>query len=139
MPAKYKTVNCYSNKIIKLPDTADAFRRRFRSSRRSTLTPLWSFTDTLASLVPLTSRRSVSRWSPNENASILAWLVTRAYFHLKCAAARYSSLADYIELCHTPVLRKSANLIPHKKSCYSLRITIPKKSFSADACRPKSA
>ena len=33
---------------VLLADTADAFRRRFRSSLRSTLTPLWSFTDTLA-------------------------------------------------------------------------------------------
>nr|DAM09414.1 MAG TPA: hypothetical protein [Caudoviricetes sp.] len=37
--------------IIMLPYTADAFRRRFRSSLWSTLTPLWSLTDTLARLV----------------------------------------------------------------------------------------
>ena len=73
-----------------LPDTADAFRRRFRSSLRSTLTPLWSLTRytriargylllKFLAARKLTVNCSLSRQSPNENASILAWLVARAY------------------------------------------------------------
>jgi hypothetical protein len=113
VPTKYKTVNCYSNRIIKLPDTAAAFRRRFRSSRRSTLTPLWSFTDTLASLVDISFR------------NLLRLVISR-------------SPIIWNSVIH-PSYRKSTNHIPHQKSSYSLRITIPRNPFSADACRPKSA
>lgn len=128
--------------MIMLPDTADAFRRcRFCISPPvHSLAPLRSLTNTLASLADillkkstaarkLTVNCSLSRQSPNENESILAWLVAHAY---TCSPNIKKSVIhpSYRILLITFSVRNLATAT----ASFSIR-----NPFSADACRPKSA